>query len=154
MITVSLAKQPDLKEFAKIRLLAHKYSAQFDKNVIISKDTPFKLAELTKKEFKDQRMIYLLAREGSELLGIAIISIATDIDRAAFLGELFVKEEYRQKGVGRKLIETAEEIVKKKGLNKLHITVAGNNKKAQNFYHNFGFYRKKRDYILLEKNLA
>lgn len=153
MININIAKKSDLKEFAKLRFLAHKYSAKFDKDIIISADTQQKLAKLTEKEFEDPRITYLIVRGGRELVGIAILSLAKGIDKSAFLGELFIKEKYRHEGVGKELIEEIMKIVNKQGINSLKVTVSFSNREAQNFYSNFGFHRKKRRYVLLEKRL-
>ena len=53
MITIKIAKKSDLNEFAKLRFLAHQYSAKFDKEVVITSNSGAELARLVKKEFED-----------------------------------------------------------------------------------------------------
>lgn len=153
MVKVKIAEKKDLKEFARLRFEAHKYSAQFDRDVVVSDDTLSRLEELTKKEFEDPRIVYLVARERDRMIGIGILSLAVGVDKSAFLGELFVEEKYRGRGVGRKLLDEVIKVVKNRGFKNLELTVATNNKAAQKLYLELGFKPKKREYLLFQKSL-
>lgn len=126
----------------------------FDQDIVISKETEKELGMLTEKEFCDPRIIYLLAKETEKkAVGLAILSFSPEIDRSAFLGELFVEEEYRGRDIGEQLIKKAMELSLKNGIKKFRVTVARNNKQAQYFYKKLGFSPKEREYFLLEKEL-
>lgn len=153
MIKITKAEKSDLKDFAGLRLAAHKYAAKFDKEAVVSDDTPKKIEELTRKEFEDPRIMHLLARENNRLIGIAILSLAVGVDKSAFLGELFIEEEYRGRGVGSRLLDEIIKIAKNKGFQSLELTVARKNKQAQRLYLELGFKPKKREYLLLHKSL-
>jgi len=153
MIKINIAKKNDLNKNVILRFLAQKYTADFDKDVIISKKTKQDLARLTKQEFKDPRITYLLVTKKNNPIGFAILSVAPEIDNTAFIGELFIKTKYRHQGIGRQLIKKTTELVTKKGIKNLRVTVALKNKSAQKFYKKFGFSIKKRDYLLMEKPL-
>lgn len=153
MVKVKIAEKKDLKEFARLRLEANKYASRFDKNVVVSRNTLANLEKLTEKEFEDPRIVYLLALDKDRMIGIAILSLAIGIDKSAFLGELFVEEEYRKRGVGNLLLGRAMSIAKEKKFENFELTVARNNKQAQKFYRNLGFRIRKREYLLLYKSL-
>lgn len=153
MIRINITKKKGLREFAKLRFEANKYAARFDKDVVVSKDSMANLEKLTEKEFEDPRIMYLLASDGDRMIGIAILSLPVGIDKSAFLGELFIEEEYRRCGVGRLLLDRAMDIAKKKGFENFELTVARSNKQAQKFYRNLGFQLKKREYLLLQRSL-
>lgn len=153
MIRINIAKKQDLKEFARLRFEANKYAARFDRNVVVSRNSLANLEKLTEKEFEDPRIMYLLARENDRLIGIAILSLPIGIDKSAFLGELFIEEEYRRRGAGSLLLDRAIDIAKKKEFENFELTVARNNKQAQRFYRNLGFRTKKREYLLFHKSL-
>jgi ribosomal protein S18 acetylase RimI-like enzyme len=58
------------------------------------------------------------------------------------IGNLAVKSLYRGRGVGHLLLERAEEIARKEGLNKLALRVAIENTGARKLYESFGFETK------------
>ena len=51
-----------------------------------------------------------------------------------FLEDLFVLEEYRRRGVGKKMFELVKEIAKSEGCGRIEFTVLKWNKSAQQFY--------------------
>lgn len=153
MIRINIAKKKDLKDFTRLRFEANKYAAKFDKNVVISGNSLANLEKLTEKEFEDPRIMYLLALDRDRMIGIAILSLPVGIDKTAFLGELFIEEEYRRRGVGHLLLKKAMNVAKKRRFENFELTVAKSNKQAQIFYRNLGFRTKKREYLLFYKSL-
>jgi len=96
----------------------------------------------------------------AELDGNAIGFVACDSnwhnlfnEKMGEIHELAIKQEYKGKGIGKKLMETAEEYLKSKGHEKFGLWVGENNKKAIKFYEKLGY--KKRDkfgiWIRMEK---
>jgi len=61
-------------------------------------------------------------------------------DKQGYVGEIFVEEKYRGKGIGRKLLTAGEEWAKKKGLYSLGLTVFIRNETALSAYRKFGFF--------------
>jgi ribosomal protein S18 acetylase RimI-like enzyme len=55
------------------------------------------------------------------------------------LTELYVEEEYRELGVGRKLILLAEKIAKSKGVKELFVLTGISNQKARRLYNSLGY---------------
>ncbi len=81
--------------------------------------------------------------EDKERLGYLILN-----DRAmdeltglsqAWVMDVAVKREHWSKGVGRKLLETAEEYCRANGITYLGLAVTTANKRAANLYHKMGF---------------
>ena len=60
-------------------------------------------------------------------------------DKKGSVGEIFVEEKYRKKGVGRELLSSAERWAKKKGLFSLGLGVCIRNETALSAYRKFGF---------------
>lgn len=62
---------------------------------------------------------------------------------------LFVDEAYREKGLGRKLVEEAEEHFRKQGVKKVKLTVTTTNETAISLYKDMGYeikrYRMEKD---------
>lgn len=153
MINITKAQKTDLDKIVNLRLLAQQNTASLDEDTVVSKKTEKELKEITEHELNDPRIIYLLAMENEEPIAFVILSFASEVDKSAYLGEIFVKEEYRNQGLGGNLINEAMEIAKDKGLKKIRISVAKNNLSAQNLYRQLGFLPKEREYLLFEKEL-
>lgn len=62
---------------------------------------------------------------------------------------LFVKEEYRRRGVGSSLVQKALENAKRRKIIETHVTTREDNKVAIRFYQKLGFTREG---VLFEKN--
>lgn len=64
------------------------------------------------------------------------------------IGELFVAEKYRKRGVGRSLMLAIEDLLKKEGIGVITLGTNIKNTTAQQFYEHCGYLRKDRiEYI-------
>ncbi len=96
----------------------------------------------------NEENIFLVAQEDSIVIGCVLVSIYTtnDIEKIEWsvekygeIKELFVDVEYRAKGVGKKLVEAAEQYVKEKGCGAMFIEVFLPNTSAKQFYEKLGY---------------
>ncbi|MCM3721528.1 GNAT family N-acetyltransferase [Solibacillus isronensis] len=76
--------------------------------------------------------------ENEKVVGYVWIKIVKE-NKSAFLYEIYLKEEFRSKGIGKKVMTELESLlaVRKIAFFKLH--VFGNNEHALNLYNNLGF---------------
>ncbi|MGJ3221026.1 GNAT family N-acetyltransferase [Geobacillus thermoleovorans] len=84
---------------------------------------------------------YLIATEGNHLIGWILIGASQDLltgKRYGFIYELFVLEEFRGKGMARKLIETGIEHLKQDGYSEVRLRVYAGNQ-AMKLYETLGF---------------
>ena len=81
---------------------------------------------------------------------IVLETFTWDTEDRGMIDELVVSSKYQGYGVGSKLIETAEEYFKKKGIATIVLSV-NKNARALNFYQGLDY--KKNDYIELETRL-
>jgi len=65
----------------------------------------------------------------------------------AELLELYVRENYRQLGVGTALMKSMEDECRKSGVNFFQLATGLNNVKAQSFYEKLGYTRKRICYL-------
>ena len=60
-------------------------------------------------------------------------------ENIASLTNLFVKKEYRKKGIGKYLVDYFKDDVLSRGINKIEVNVMANNISAIEFYEEYGF---------------
>jgi ribosomal protein S18 acetylase RimI-like enzyme len=71
---------------------------------------------------------------------IAFINFSTfECSPCANIHDIFVKKEFRRKGLAKKLLKAIEEIAKNNGCKKITLEVRKDNTNAQKLYASFGF---------------
>jgi len=95
----------------------------------------------------------IIARVNGKVAGFAALRIVPCVlypTPHAELTELYVKEDYRQLGIGKRLVQYLEELALKKGADDLLVLTGADNLPALSLYHALGF----EDYdISLQKSL-
>ncbi|MEK6986157.1 MAG: GNAT family N-acetyltransferase [Candidatus Thermoplasmatota archaeon] len=84
----------------------------------------------------------LVVRGPGALLGYAILGYGYSVEFHgvdAFVDELFVAEAHRGKGLGRRLLEAAEQSVRAAGVVALHLEVDHANPAARRLYESLGY---------------
>jgi ribosomal protein S18 acetylase RimI-like enzyme len=82
----------------------------------------------------------LVAEENNELVGFCWLNfIQFGIYRFGYIDDLFVKEEFRRKNVGERLIKTGLNWFKKLKTAAVFVTTGEKNKTAQKFYRSLKF---------------
>lgn len=96
-----------------------------------------------------------LIRVGAESAGYLVLTFGFSLEfhgRDAFVDELYLREPFRGRGIGRASIEFAVEICRREGVVALHLEVERANARAQNLYRRAGF--RDHDRYLLTKWLS
>ena len=79
---------------------------------------------------------------GGEAVGYLALTLGFSLEfhgRDAFIDELFVREEHRGRGVGRRALAFAAEACRALGVRALHLEVERANMPARGLYKSFGF---------------
>jgi ribosomal protein S18 acetylase RimI-like enzyme len=95
-----------------------------------------------------------LVEWGGEPAGYVVLTYGFSLEfggRDAFIDELFVHEEFRGRGLGRRAIELAERACRERGIRALHLEVERANTTAQELYRRAGF--RDHDRYLMTKRL-
>ncbi len=88
-----------------------------------------------------------LIHEGSETIGYIILTLGFSLEyrgRDAFVDELYLRPNYRGRGIGTQTLAFAEEACRELGVQALHLEVDFENPDAQRFYHKVGYKLHKR----------
>lgn len=101
----------------------------------------------------DERLgrVYLI-RSGAEAVGYLVLTFGFSLEfrgRDAFVDELFLREEFRGRGAGKRALAFAEEQCRAAGVRALHLEVERANTGAQGLYCRAGF--KDHDRYLMTK---
>ncbi len=103
--------------------------------------------------FKMKGFLYIAEMNGEQVGFIAgrINNFAGSVESpAAVVGrmeEFFVKEAFRNRGVGKRLMETAEDFLKKAGCERIYVEVFAPNESAYNFYKGQGYINRDIDMV-------
>ncbi|HLL16459.1 MAG TPA: GNAT family N-acetyltransferase [Pyrinomonadaceae bacterium] len=95
-----------------------------------------------------------LIRMGAEAAGYLVVTFGFSLEfrgRDAFVDELYLRENFRGRGIGRASIEFAAELCRGEGIAALHLEVERANTRAQALYRRAGF--RDHDRYLLTKSL-
>ena len=122
------------KDFPALLSLIHQEAIYDGSNPDVVKNS----IQQMKKEKRD--IHFFVAEQNNKVIGIAVYFFAyyTWIGRSLYLDDLFIKSEYRSKGIGTKLLLRVFETAKKENCNRLRCEVEVKNIGAQNFYQKIG----------------
>ena len=98
----------------------------------------------TKKE------VGVLYQKDNQYVGFMNVSVrndyvnGTDTSPVAFVEAIYIMPEYRKQGIGRELIEYAEEFARQRGITQLASDCFIDNSMSENFHKSCGFIEKER----------
>lgn len=97
------------------------------------------------KEVKKGRRVIFVAETDHQHIGQIFVNLHSTWRnsitglRTGYLHSFRVKPEYRNRGVGRRLILTAEDLLVERGFHRVVISVAKSNEGAMRLYQNLGY---------------
>ena len=142
----------DTEEISKLMREYDFYENKLDQNVSISSIKEIK--KDIKEFFKNKSVLFLIAEEYQEIIGI--ISVSIDKRGKMKIGriqDIIVKKEHRGKNVGKTLVEGAEKYFKRNSCIKIQSFVREKNINAQKFWKNQGFNFEKAKGFIISKRL-
>lgn len=103
---------------------------------------------------KETRKIFVAEGENGGFLGYIFVGEGSSMMSGVthgFIYDIFVKEEFRGRGIGTKLIEKAESYCRQRGYSRIMLMVSPNNQSAVGLYAKIGF---KAIHVYMEKTLS
>ncbi len=92
----------------------------------------------------------ILAKQNGKIIGrcdLLIMDSLMDFEMIGYIDWIYVLKGYRRKGIGKRLIDRAEEFFREKGVKEYYLFTAQNDE-AQKFYHKLGYTIKNREIAL------
>ncbi len=105
---------------------------------------------LARKIEKDKESI-LVAADGERVIGCVFI---VEDGWTATIWRLAVRKDQRRQGIGKQLMEKAEEIVRARGLKEVALLVNTNNQTLKNWYTKQNYEASPSDYTFMYKELS
>jgi len=98
--------------------------------------------------------IFVATKTNSTVIGWIHVFCTHRVESDSFgeIGGLVVSSQYRKKGIGKKLVLTAQKWLEKNEIKKLRVRSKIERKQAHKFYSKLGFYKEK-EQVVLDKNL-
>lgn len=94
--------------------------------------------------------IFLVAVEDDKFIGYIYYTILEKKDKIAYIEQFYVEEEYRNKGVGKALMNEVEKIASNNKCDKVELNCWSFNQNALDFYYHLGY---KNQRVILEKEI-
>lgn len=107
----------------------------------IPKDAEMKVL-FDKGRDRETNFIFLGAFYNSKLVGIVSVTFGESsykVSPFVWCDDLYVKENYRNKGIGKNLLQKVKEIAMEKGCSNILVGVGHEEKESQKFYKSLGF---------------
>ena len=101
-----------------------------------------KFKEIYKLKLNDENSYYIVAIEDDKIIGILTSELQLKLHRAkkqSFIEDLIVDKEYRNKGIGKALLQNAVDYAKSKDCNVVELTCYIKDEDTHRFYENNDF---------------
>ena len=129
--------QPD--DFEKIGEVFNLYRQFYEKESNIEACKNY----IHERLINNEAQIFYIENE-KECMGITQLYMTFDsleLSKKIILYDLFVRSEYRNKGIGRMLMNAAKSFAERKGVTSIELSTSINNKNAQSLYESLEYQR-------------
>ena len=129
--------QPD--DFEKIGEVFNLYRQFYEKESNIEACKNY----IHERLINNEAQIFYIENE-KECMGITQLYMTFDsleLSKKIILYDLYVRSEYRNKGIGRMLMNAAKSFAEKKGVTSIELSTSINNKNAQSLYESLEYQR-------------
>ncbi len=122
-------KTPDIDDYDRMIGL-------WEKNDIPYKPEGRDRRENIKEELEEQPEYWIGAYDGEKMVGIIF---GTDDGRKGWINRLAVDENYRERGIGKRLVEKLEHVFEEKGFKIWAALIEPDNPEGMEFFEHIGF---------------
>lgn len=142
-VIVRKAEIKDFDEILKLNRSLFEFEDQFDHKYNL--EWPYEEAgrKYFKKRFENKNSLIFVGEDQSQVVGYILAFIDTfsyrRINPICEIENMFVMEEYREKGIGKILINLVKTEAKKRNVKLLRVGAIAQNEKAISFYCSQGF---------------
>ena len=144
MVEIKEAAEEDVKILLEFSRKLNEFERKLYPNYRRFELDKEKIEKFFRKRIKREDSVFLIAWANGKPVGMAYAWIVKSFlffkeEKYGYIGEVWVEEGFRRKGIGRKLVEKIIEWFKSKGIKWIRTDVLSKNKRAFKFYEKLGF---------------
>lgn len=145
----------DFDEILKIKLEAKEEEREFNQFLKPVRDVKEHYEKYLRNDLASEWRAVFIAENNSKLIGLVVGKIYRTLkisgyERSGYISNVYIKKEFRRKGIACKLVEEVIKWFKQRGATNITLEIYKSNKAAISLYHKFGFLEY---YIMLKKKI-
>lgn len=122
-------------------MIHHQNDSNFFK---VKKDSRSGIKEILKRKMEDKSSHIFISESDTQVLGFIICKFQVgspifDLYKKGYIAETVINKNYRGKGIGKSLYDSAENWLKKQGADHVQLQVSVKNQNGIEFWSNRGF---------------
>lgn len=135
----------DIKEILPVWGELAGFHASLDPAFTPSSEWPREYGAYLRSLMSREDALALVAKDGTEIIGYAVGRVTTlppffEHRIRGYIHDVYVREEFRRRGLGRRLVEQILTWFRRRGVTMVELTVAANNRDAIPFWERLGFF--------------
>ncbi|MBW2980921.1 GNAT family N-acetyltransferase [Candidatus Woesearchaeota archaeon] len=143
-LKIRQATMEDFDGLLKLKLESREEATKFNKKLVSIETVKDRYELYLKKDLSSEWRAVFIAVDDGKIVGMVLSKIFRSMyiqghERTGYISNLYVKKEFRKKGIGKKLTRAVIDWLKSKDTTALTLEVYEANKLALDFYHQLGF---------------
>ncbi len=144
IIEYRIAVEGDIDAIMSLWQESRMYHEKLDSRLSMVPDAASKVQGYCQEQLSSDSASYVLAIEDQQPIGYISVQLQKgppvfEYPQIGFIDGLYVKDEYRRRGIGKKLVSLALEWLQDKAIVRIQLTVAALNQGGIDFWKNCGF---------------
>ena len=141
---IRVALPEDVVAISRMWLKFMDYNSKFDQSFQVKSKIVGRFARELQQRLDDPNYRLAVAEIGDELAGYCLSYVSRKpyffrLGKFGFVGDLFIREEYRRRGYGKLLVDDAHAFFKRKKVSQIELLVAQSNVNTIKFWEKLGY---------------
>jgi ribosomal protein S18 acetylase RimI-like enzyme len=138
------AKQEDFEDLKEIKLLSKKEEFKYSDSIRLVEENKEHYHKYLEKDLRYENRGLFIAIEKKKIIGMILAQYFKPLPiskykKKGYISNLYILEQYRKKGIGKKLIERSLDWLKKNNTEYVSLEIHIDNEDAKKIYKKFGF---------------
>jgi ribosomal protein S18 acetylase RimI-like enzyme len=141
--TIRRARKDDLERLVDLVSRLKRLNGEFDSLLTPTEDLEREVTKYLESAISSDDYVVLVVEDGGKVEGVLIAKV---VDRCFYkprmvgqISDFYIMPEYRRRGLGYRMVEEAERILRSKGAEMIFAEFPTKNVIAEGFYRNLGF---------------
>ncbi len=143
-MTIRKATGNDYERLKELKLLAKKEESKYSRLLKPLPDARRCYLNYLKADLAKRNRKIFIALEDDEIVGMVVVKIlkalpVSKYDKKGYISNLYVREPFRNRGAGKKLVQKAMAWLRSKDIPNVFLEIHSKNLSAQDLYRKLGF---------------